>query len=512
MSQATFHSAASRRAFLRQASAFAGLGVAAPLGLNLAAMGSASAQTAGDYKAIVCLFMNGGNDGLNMVLPTDADSWAAYTATRNQAPDSIALLAPGTLPNAGAAAGSPTRLGGVLPISPISSQGRTFALHPSMAAARDLFAAGRLAVLPNIGTLVKPTSKADLKQVSFPRPAALFSHNDQQSTWQALSPEGASLGWGGRIADMLLANNSQPIFSAVSAGGNAVFLTGRQVLPYQIGSRGAVRVGGSGSSLFGSTTATERLRNVMRGGRSTDLIGRDHAAVVARALSAESLIVPAMPDIVPAPYGSGGLLAGAADPLLQYDNPLTGAKANNSLAQQLQVVARTIGARGSLGVGRQVFFVSIGGFDTHDDQNRAHADLMAKLSHALSYFDATLGAMGMRNQVTTFTASDFGRSFTSNGDGTDHGWGSHHLVMGGAVRGREFYGKFPQLGLKNAGNNQFDSSPNQLGNGVLLPETSVEQLGATLGRWMGVSDSGLADIFPNLKNFDASVRDLKFFG
>jgi uncharacterized protein (DUF1501 family) len=157
-----------------------------------------------------------------------------------------------------------------------------------------------------------------------------------------------------------------------------------------------------------------------------------------------------------------------------------------------------------------VFFVSLGGFDTHDGQNRSHAELMAKLSHALSYFDNTLGAMGLRNNVTTFTASDFGRTFTSNGDGTDHGWGSHHFVMGGAVKGRDFYGKFPVVGVKNVKNNDFDSSPNQLGNGSLLPETSVEQLGATLGRWMGVSEGNLADIFPNLKNFDAAKRDLGF--
>ena len=505
-----FNSPASRRAFLRQAAGFAGLGAAAPMALNLAALGSANAQTTGDYKALVCVFLFGGNDAFNMVLPTDAASWSAYSQVRNQAPESIALLAPGTAPQMGAGAGSPERLGGVLPISPISNQGRTFALHPSMTGVRDLFAAGRLAVLPNIGPLVRPTTKADLKIASFARPAGLYSHNDQQSTWQSLTPEGATVGWGGRFADLLMAGNTQPIFSAISAGGNAVFLSGQQALQYQISTRGAIRIGGSDTSLFGSTVALERMRNVMRGGRNSDVIGRDHAAVVSRSLTAEALIASALPAVNVAPYGTPGLANGAADPLLQYDNPLTGGKSNNNLAQQLQVVARTMGARSALGAGRQVFFVSMGGFDTHDGQNRAQADLMAKLSHALAYFDNTLGAMGLRNNVTTFTASDFGRTFTSNGDGTDHGWGSHHFVMGGAVKGREFYGKFPVVGVKNAKNNDFDSSPNQLGNGSLLPETSVEQLGATLGRWMGVSEGQLADIFPNLKNFDASKRDLGF--
>lgn len=503
-------SAASRRAFLRQAGALAGMGAAAPMALNLAALGQASAQATGDYKALVCLFLTGGNDSFNMLLPTDTDSWTAYQNTRRQAPDSIALLAAGTAPELGAAAASPARLGGVLPISPLNNQGRSFALHPCLGALRDLFGAGRLAAVANVGPLLTPTSKADLKQASFPRPSALYSHNDQQSTWQSLRPEGAALGWGGRMADLLLAGNSQAIFSAVTVGGNAVFLNGQRVLPYQVNTRGAVKVGGYAANLFGSTTAMERVRNVMRNKRSEDLIARDHAAMVARALNAETALATALPDSFGAPFGTPGLAAGAADPLLQYDNPQTGGKAANNLAHQLQVVARLIQARGSLGASRQVFYVSMGGFDTHDAQNRNHAELMARLAHGLSYFDSVLGSLGLRDKVTLFTASDFGRTFTSNGDGTDHGWGGHHLVLGGAVRGRDIYGKFPVLGVKNASNNQFDSSPNQLANGALLPEVSVEQLGATLGRWMGVSDGGLADIFPNLKNFDAGLRDLKF--
>ena len=171
-----------------------------------------------------------------------------------------------------------------------------------------------------------------------------------------------------------------------------------------------------------------------------------------------------------------------------------------------------IDASGASGIGarRQVFMVSMGGFDTHDNQNRSHAEAMAKLSHALHYFDATLGRMGARNSVATFTASDFGRTFTSNGDGTDHGWGAHHFVMGGAVKGGDLYGTFPVLGAKNANNNNFDSSPDQLGNGSLLPGTSVDQLGATLGRWFGLSDGQLLDVFPNLAYFDASRRNLGF--
>ena len=205
-------------------------------------------------------------------------------------------------------------------------------------------------------------------------------------------------------------------------------------------------------------------------------------------------------------------LATNADPKLQYLNPLNGVMTFNAVAQQLQVVARMIDAamRGAVAVKRQVFFVSLGGFDTHDLQNRNHADLMARVAQALRYFDTTLGALNARNLVTTFTASDFGRTFTSNGDGTDHGWGAHHFVMGGAVKGGDVYGRFPVLAPKNANNNNFDGSGDQLGNGALLPVHSVDQLAATLGAWFGVSAGDLAAIFPNLANFDAAQRNLGF--
>jgi uncharacterized protein (DUF1501 family) len=500
-------SSASRRAFLRQTAALAGYGAAAPMALNLAAFGSAAAQSASGYKALVCLFLYGGNDAYNMVLPTDVGSWANYQSVRNQAPDSIALLAPGTLPDTAAAAGSPARLGGVLPIDPIDAQGRSVALHPLMSGARDLFAAGRLAVVANVGPLIRPTTKADYRNAAFPKPASLFSHNDQQSTWQSGAAEGATVGWGGRMGDLLMAANSRPLFTSVSASGNAVWLAGQQALQYQVSTAGAIRIGGAGAStLFGSAAALERMRNVMRTARTSDLLARDHAAVVGRSIDAEQLVSASLPPANQAPYGTAGLGSGQPDPLLQYDQPLTGVRATNPLATQLQVVSRMIGARAGLGAQRQVFFVSLGGFDTHDTQNRNHADLMARLSHALAYFDSTLGAMGLRDAVTLFTASDFGRTFTSNGDGTDHGWGAHHFVLGGAVRGRNLYGRLPTLGLSD-GRNDF-TSPDQIGNGSLLPSSSVDQLGATLGRWFGLSDTQLLDVFPRLANF--TQRDLGF--
>ncbi|HYD80713.1 MAG TPA: DUF1501 domain-containing protein [Paucimonas sp.] len=473
---------ASRRHFLRTASILSAVGSAgAPFALNLATVGAAAAQTAGsDYKAIVCLFMAGGNDHANTVLATDPASWNSYQTVRTTSEaGSIALPAPGAA-------------GGVLPIVPATAQaGREFALHPQLGALKDLFDNGRAAVVANVGPLLAPTTKAQYKAASVPLPPKLFSHNDQQSTWQAGRPEGAANGWGGRMGDLLASANGNTIFTCISAAGNAVFLSGKSVQQYQIGAAGAVAIGRLTGSLFGAPAAANPLQAIVAGERG-NLFEKEHAAVVKRSIDAQAVLAGAM-----LPAGA----AGVPNPG-QYTNPNTGAPANNSLATQLQTVARIIAGRGGLGARRQVFFVSMGGFDTHDFERASHADLMAKLAHALAYFDNTLATLpggDMRSQVTLFTASDFGRTFTSNGDGTDHGWGAHHFVVGGAVRGRDIYGNFPATGLGH----ELD-----VGSGSLLPAISVDQYGATLARWFGLSDGQIADVFPNIGNF--ATRDLGF--
>jgi uncharacterized protein (DUF1501 family) len=362
-----------------------------------------------------------------------------------------------------------------------------------------------------------PTTKAQFPQRNHPKPASLFSHNDQQNTWQALGPEGTTRGWGGRIGDLLASGNTRAAFTTVSASGNAVFLAGDNVRQYQLGTNGPTRLAAdSAGRVYGSTAVTSALERIVSRSRGTHVLEADIAAVSARAIEAETALRNALPPAGAAPFGTppaSGNYNAANDPLLRYTNPINGAASANNLAQQLQVVARMIdaGRRGLTGVRRQVFFVSMGGFDNHDLQNRSHADLMARLAHALAYFDGVLGGLGAQDGVTTFTASDFGRTFTSNGDGTDHGWGSHHFVMGGAVRGGQLFGRFPTLANKNSNNNNFDGSPDQLGNGSLLPTTSVDQLGATLARWMGLGESQVLEVFPNLANWDASVRDLGLF-
>ena len=508
------HHHASRRLFMRQASALSlAAGAGAPLALNLLAAGSAAAQGAGDYRAIVCLFMFGGNDAFNMVLPTDSDAWGAYSAMRS----SIALLSPGTPPNPGASAGSPARLGGVQPIAPTHAQGSTYALHPLMNRLQSMFDTDRrLAIVANIGPLVAPTTKAQYNTPAHPRPPRLFSHNDQQSIWQTMMPEGATQGWGGRLADMVAGGNSRAVFTAISAAGSAVWLSGQNVRQYQVSGVGALRLGADSNNLvYGSATVAKALASIAQSAQGHHVLEADVAAITNRSIASEGLLRGALrPASDPAfgtPPAAGGSYNPSADPKLQYPSPASSKSEFSPLAQQLQMVARLVqaGMAGATGVRRQVFFVSLGGFDTHSKQNPQHTELMARVAHAMHYFDTALGAIRARNNVTTFTASDFGRTFTSNGDGTDHGWGAHHFVMGGAVRGGDLYGTFPRLVAKRSGANEFDS-PDQVRNGALLPTTSVDQLGATLGRWFGLSDGQALEVFPNLVNFDGGRRDLGF--
>lgn len=523
---------ASRRAFLRHAAAFSSLGAAAPLGLNLAAMGQASAQTSGDYRALVCIFLYGGNDSYNTVLATDSDSWAHYRNHRdpnsrgtNAGGTSLALSSVGSPADSNPAASPLARLGGVLSL-PNSARpvhaGRQFAVHPALSQVRQLAHAGRVATVANVGPLLRPTTKLNYEQASFAKPSKLFSHNDQQSTWLSFAPEGASEGWGGRMGDLLMSGNGgsgesadllRRSFTCVTPAGSSIWLTGRHVQQYQVAVSGIPDLGIHGGVL-GDARLRAAVGDVMNSGGQGNLFAADHQQVVQRALQASSLLGSALPAWSQSPWGTAGRHPWN-DPLLMYTNPLTGAVRTSHVAIQLQMVARLIEANRSAGLGarRQVFMVSLPGFDTHDSQNSEHTDRMAQLDHALAYFDAALGQMpggDMRSQVTTFTASDFGRSFTSNGDGTDHGWGAHHLVMGGAVSGGEVYGSFPQY--STADNAGVFASPDQLGNGVMLPSTSVDQYAYTLGKWMGVSDTELRGILPNLGNFNASSHNLGFMG
>lgn len=448
---------ASRREFLKRSAALSMLGGAAPFALNLAGIGAAAAATDPDYKALVCLFFFGGNDQTNTVIPYDTASYNDYFAAR----DSIARLQTD-----------------LLPLTTLSNLGgRQLALPKEFAPLKTLFDGGKAAILANVGPLIEPIANAaEYKSGKKRVPPKLFSHNDQVATWQAFTPEGAKLGWGGRFGDLLGSMNSNTVFTAISAAGNTVFLSGQNTFQYQISSGGAVGINNINSaSLFGSPQGAAALKAVSIG-NSAHLFENEHGRVVKRSIDAQAAVSAALTSLP------------ASDPKVA----LPTAQAQNRLAQQLQVVARLAGVSASLGVKRQVFFVSIGGFDTHDNQLTAQPALHASIAGAVDYFYNATVQLGIANNVTLFTGSDFGRTLTSNGDGSDHGWGSHHFIVGGAVKGQDVYGNFPVVKLGTA---------EDLGSGRLLPTTSVDQYAATLGRWFGVADSDLSTILPNIGRF-----------
>jgi len=394
-------------------------------------------------------------------VPCDAATYAQYAALRGGLATAQSALTATVLTPAAALA-----------------NGRQYALAPELAALKPVFDAGRLGVLLNVGPLVVPTTKAQYVARSVPLPPKLFSHNDQQSVWQASSPEGSTSGWGGRIGDLFAAGNGQSVFTAVSVAGNAVYLSGQSAVQYQVTSNGSVPINGIGNTLYGSGAAAQALRSLITASPGANLFEREHARVVQRSIDANGALTTA--------------LGGTA--------PLATIFPATPLAAQLAMVARMISARNALGAKRQVFFVSLGGFDTHDNLATDHPALLAQVGPALAAFDAATAELGVASQVTTFTASDFGRTLSSNGDGSDHGWGSFHFAFGGAVRGQRFFGQPPAPG---------NDGPDDVGQGRMLPTMAVDQLAATLATWMGVSGTDLASVVPGIGNY--SVKDIGLF-
>ena len=457
-----------RRAFLRRSTQLGLAGTALPFALNLAAMGEAAAFTATDYKALVCVFLYGGNDYANTVITYDDDSYNKYATIRG-----------GSGQSGGGIAIAKADLASTL-LNPTTAlaAGRQYALHPAMTGLAGLFNAGKAAVQLNVGPLVVPLTRAQYSNSNrtlYPLPPKLFSHNDQQSVWQSSSPEGSTVGWGGNLGDLALSSNGNSLFTCISVTGNAVFLSGDSALSYQVSTGGAIAINGVKSNVYGSSAVRGALTALIQQ-TSPQVLENEYNRVTTRAITAESQITA----------GLAGVTLATAFP------------ANNSLADQLKMVARLIGARSTLGTKRQVFMVSLGGFDLHDNLIAQQPTLMRRVSEAMSaFYDATV-ELGVANQVTAFTASDFGRTLSSNGDGSDHGWGSHHFMVGGAVKGRAFYGKAPPVSITNTAdaNDQW-----HVGQGRLLPSTSVDQYAATLAKWFGVSNTELAGVLPNLSHF-----------
>lgn len=411
----------------------------------------AAGEPASDYRALVCVCLDGGNDSFNLLVPTDNASYREYAASRGNL-----AIAQNQL----------------LSIAPRNPQGRSFGLHPAVPELRSLFAANRLAFVVNVGTLLVPTSKAQYRSGQVAKPLQLFSHSDQLMQWEAQSAAAEGMhGWAGRVADLLLSrNNGSPLSPSITLAGATRLLQGNSVVPYVLGVNGSIPLrgfdGGRGQRRF---AAFRQLLDKRHG----HPMESHYAAVQDQAMAVDELL--------------RGALAGAPNLATVFPN--------SGLGNQLKMVARMVSVRAALGMGRQVFFVRMRGFDTHSDQMSFHPQLLGEVSRALAAFHDAMVELGTASMVTTFTTSEFGRTLTSNGNGSDHGWGGNQLVMGGAVSGGDLYGTWPSLQL---------DGPDDVGQGRVLPSTAVEQMSATLATWFGVAPSELASVFPRLGQFARS--------
>jgi uncharacterized protein (DUF1501 family) len=496
----------SRRDFLKKLGGSFAAGSLASLIPQFALLPRAMAQSSGGYRALVCVYLAGANDSYNWLVPRDSESsgsrYDTYRSTR------------GGVYSASNTNGLALAFNDLLPLAP-SNQSIGFGLHPSAAdytavngtasqahsGLQTLFNQGKAAFVCNAGTLVQPINKSDYDNGA-PRPAQLFSHNDQELQWQvgmsAPSNPLARFGWGGRVAKLTaggpLANGLSP---TISVAGAARFLIGDQILPYQLSSSGVDLIDNySASSTSNFSSARRALLDDLLDDAQAHPFARGYSSIARRSLEV------------------GESLAAQLDAADGSGNVSSIFPAGNTLADQLKMVARMIKVSRTLGASRQVYYVRMGSFDLHQGMFEAggaiastgHGALLSTLNQALGAFWSALGELGARSEVTTFTMSDFGRTLTGNGSGSDHAWGGNLLLMGDAVRGNQLYGSYPKLVVNANDNSAQDWS---FSRGQYIPTTAVDQVAATLARWMGVTDSAaLGAIFPLLGNFGSS--DLGF--
>ena len=483
-------SAISRRDFLRRA-ACAAVGTAAMTSAirDLRLMNAAVAQTnITSYKALVCIFLQGGNDSNNLIIPTLQSQYNNYAAIRTP------VLA---IPQSA-----------ILPVSSLDPDGNTYGLHPSCPELQTLFGEGKLAFLFNTGTLVHPLTRAQYLSGSVSAPPQLFSHADQQTQWQTSIPDQPpTTGWGGRCADLL--NSVQPnapISLMVTLAGANTFEIGNILAQYSVSTSGAISLSLPNTPSGGANT--NRLPTLMNilGLPYTNLQSQAYAGVAEQAINTGVLLNNAISNTASAAYWTNPFPA-------KITPPEGGAAFSSTLSPQLEMIARLIAAgstpvaNGGFGMLRQIFFCQVGGYDLHTGQTNysantpnnvvvgAHTNLLAELSQSMNAFQRAMEQLGLANNVTSFTASDFGRTFPSNGQGSDHGWGSHHLILGGAVNGQRTYGQFPALTV---------NGPNDTSTGRWIPTTAIDQYFATLATWFGVDNSNLATVFPNIGRFTSS--------
>lgn len=421
---------------------------------------AATADSSG-YKALVCLYMTGGNDGFNWIVPQTAAAYSNYASVRTN----LALPASSLL-NLNGAAGD----------------GNVYGLHPACPELQALFNSGKAAILGNVGTLIAPTTPAQARAGSVAVPPQLFSHIDQSTQWQTSIPNSPlRYGWAGRIADLYTAQGADPVLSMnINIGGANYWQQGATTNPYVVGINGAAILNDTNNSSY-------------RGG-----LRQQAAASILKLASADSnLMVAQMAAIQTSAASKVGTVNKAYSAAGDLTTKFPALNQDNNLGMQLHQVARLIKAQSQIGDTRQIFFVNLGGFDTHQNQLIGQATLLPVISQNIHAFWLAMGEIGMQNNVTLFTASDFGRTLTSNGSGADHAWGNHHMIVGGAVQGGKYYGKMPSL--KIGGSDDLGNT-----NGQMVPTTSTDQYAATLAAWFGVSSSYLPTLFPNLGNFATS--------
>ena len=449
-----------RRDFLIQSSTAAAL-VSAPGFAYTQGFGAAAPFT--DYRALVCVFLHGGNDSFNMLVPNTTAEYNAYAASRQN------LAIPQT---------------DLLPINPVSETpgSQAFGLHPAMAGMQSLFESGNAAFVANLGPLVEPTTKTQFENQSVVLPSQLFSHNDQQSQWHSLKGANTSkTGWAGRMADLIQAEVvNQRMATNASVSGNSPFLSAANTIAYVMGQDGPLQFEGfsddPASILFDQRTAFQAVLDA----QYDSIYERGFAGIQSRAVAAADSVSAAITNA-------------------ENSGIITTTFPSTPLGSQLSTVAKLIASRVELDMQRQIFFVGIGGFDSHDNQNQDQPGLLGGVSDALAAFYNATVDIGVAGSVTAFTQSDFGRTLTSNGDGTDHAWAGNQIVLGGAVNGRDIYGRYPTLEI---------GGPEDVGGGRIIPSTSVDQYAATLANWFGILDADLDIVAPNLSNF--AQRDLGF--
>lgn len=414
-----------------------------------------------DYKALVCVFLHGGNDAFNLIVPTDTDGYAEYANSRQNL-----AVAKNTL----------------LPINPLTSDARSYGMHPQSAQLHSLFEEGKLSVMANVGNLREPLTKAQLQNGSAILPSELFSHNNQQDQWKTINLDpAAKSGWGGRVANLFAADQGEPLLTGLSVNSRSIWLQDPGYLDLSISADGFddywyVNERENGENKRRTAHLETLYRNYSNSFEKEIADTNKRTLELVESVGSILSSVPPLTTVFPEDRG--------------YQLP-----------SQLKMVANMIAARESLGMHRQVFFVEMNGFDTHDDHVADQANLFTTLSNSLKAFYDALVEIGASSEVTTFTSSEFGRTLSSNGDGTDHGWGNHQLIMGDAVRGGDIYGTMPSLeigGVDDYSNNR----------GRIIPSTSIEQYANSMLQWYGLDATQRKTVLPNHAAFDMNKINL----